>query len=144
MHLVLERLMRRMAYGASCAVERTLCAGSDTTDLIHHGDRGPQGVSIKCTEGSAEAGIEPSVGCVGDSYKNALAETMYGLFKAEEIRPKGPWRNIEDVEFAALEWVDRFNNRGLLEPIGDIRPRRPPADFEAMYYEGQEGQAIAA
>ncbi len=122
------------------ALEQALCARSDTTDLIHHSDRGVQYVSIKYTERLAEAGIEPSVGSVGDSYDNALAETMFGLFKAEEIRPKGPWRNIEEVEFATLEWVDWFNNRRLLEPIGDI----PPAEFEAMYYERQEGQAEAA
>jgi putative transposase len=77
---------------------------------------------------------------LANSYDNALAETMFGLFKVEEIRPNGPWRNIEDVVFATLEWVDWFNNRRLLEPIGDI----PPAEFEAMYYARQDGQAEAA
>jgi len=71
---------------------------------------------------------------------NALAETIFGLFKAELIRPKGPWRNLEEVEFATLEWVDWFNHRRLLEPIGDV----PPAEFEAMYYERQEAPVIAA
>jgi len=86
----------------------------------------------------AEAGIEPSVGSVGDSYDNALAETIFGLFKTEVIRRNGPRRSIDEVEFAALEWIDWFNNRRLLEPIGDI----PPAEFEQMYYERQEGPAV--
>jgi transposase InsO family protein len=96
-------------------------------------------VSIRYTERLAETGIEPSVGSVGDSYDNALAETIFGLFKTEVIRPNGPWRSLEEVEFATLEWVDWFNNRRLLEPIGDI----PPAEFEAMYYESQEGATTA-
>ena len=82
-----------------------------------------QYVSIKYTERLAEAGIEPSVGSVGDSYDNALAETINGLYKAEVIHRRGPWRSFEAVEFATLEWVDWFNNRRLLEPIGNI-PRR--------------------
>ena len=98
--------------------------------LIHHSDRGVQYVSIKYTERLAEAGIEPSVGSVGDSYDNALAETVIGLFKTEVIHRRGPWRNLEAVEFATLEWVDWFNNRRLLEPIGNI----PPAEAEAHYY----------
>jgi putative transposase len=122
------------------ALEQALHARCDTSDLIHHSDRGVQYVSIRYTERLAEAGIEPSVGSVGDSYDNALAETIFGLFKTEEIWPKGPWRNLEEVEFATLDWVDWFNNRRLLEPIGDI----PPAEFEAMYYARQEGQAEAA
>ena len=122
------------------ALEQALHARPGKNDLIHHSDRGVQYVSIRYTERLAEAGIEPSVGTVGDSYDNALAETIFGLFKTEEIRPKGPWRNIEAVEFATLEWVDWFNHRRLLEPIGDI----PPAEFEAMYYARQEGQDIAA
>ena len=99
--------------------------------LIHHSDRGAQYVSIRYTERLAEAGIEPSVGSVGDSYDNALAETIIGLFKAEVIRRRGPWRNAEAVEFATLEWVDWFNHRRLLEPIGNI----PPAEAETRYYE---------
>ena len=98
--------------------------------LVHHSDRGSQYVSIKYTERLAEAGIEPSVGSVGDSYDNALAETINGLYKAELIHRRGPWRNFEAVEFATLEWVDWFNHRRLLEPIGNI----PPAEAEQRYY----------
>lgn len=98
--------------------------------LIHHSDRGVQYVSIKYTERLAEAGIEPSVGSVGDSYDNALAETINGLYKAEVIHRRGPWRSFETVEFATLEWVDWFNNRRLLEPIGNI----PPVEAEERYY----------
>lgn len=90
--------------------------------LVHHSDRGSQYVSIKYTERLAEAGIEPSVGSVGDSYDNALAETINGLYKAEVIHRRGPWRSFEAVEFATLEWVDWFNHRRLLEPIGNIPP----------------------
>ena len=98
--------------------------------LVHHSDRGSQYLSIKYTERLAEAGIEPSVGSVGDSYDNALAETINGLYKAEVIHRRGPWRTMEAVEFATLEWVDWFNNRRLLEPIGNI----PPAEAEERYY----------
>jgi len=98
--------------------------------LVHHSDRGVQYVSIKYTERLAEASIEPSVGSVGDSYDNALAESVIGLFKTEVIHRRGPWRSLETVEFATLEWVDWFNNRRLLEPIGYI----PPAEAEARFY----------
>ena len=98
--------------------------------LVHHSDRGSQYVSIRYTERLAEAGIEPSVGSVGDSYDNALAETINGLYKAEVIHRRGPWRSFEAVEFATLEWVDWFNNRRLLEPIGNI----PPAEAEERHY----------
>jgi transposase InsO family protein len=108
--------------------------------LVHHSDRGVQYVSIKYTERLAEAGLEPSVGSVGDSYDNALAETINGLFKAEVIHRRGPWRSMEAVEYATLEWVDWFNNRRLLEPIGNI----PPAEAEAAYYAELEEQPIAA
>jgi transposase InsO family protein len=108
--------------------------------LVHHSDRGVQYVSIRYTERLAEAGIEPSVGSVGDSYDNALAETINGLYKTEVIRRRGPWRNLEAVEFATLEWVDWFNNRRLLEPIGNI----PPAEAEARYYAQAEVMARAA
>jgi transposase InsO family protein len=108
--------------------------------LVHHSDRGVQYVSIKYTERLAEAGLEPSVGSVGDSYDNALAETINGLYKAEVIHRRGPWRSVEAVEYATLEWVDWFNNRRLLEPIGNI----PPAEAEAAYYAGVEEQPIAA
>lgn len=108
--------------------------------LVHHSDRGSQYVSIKYTERLAEAGIEPSVGSVGDSYDNALAETINGLYKAEVIYRRGPWRSFEAVEFATLEWVDWFNNRRLLEPIGNI----PPAEAEERYYAILEKPAMAA
>jgi len=108
--------------------------------LVCHSDRGSQYVSIRYTERLAEAGIEPSVGSVGDSYDNALAETINGLFKAEVIHRRGPWRSLEAVEFATLEWVDWFNHRRLLEPIGNI----PPAEAEAAYYAELEAKPIAA
>jgi len=108
--------------------------------LIHHSDRGVQYVLFKYTERLVAAGIEPSVGSVGDSYDNALAETINGLYKTEVIRRRGPWRNLEAVEFATLEWVDWFNHRRLLEPIGNI----PPAEAEARYYAQLEEPALAA
>ena len=108
--------------------------------LVHHGDRGSQYLSIRYTERLAQAGIEQSVGSVGDSYDNALAESIIGLYKTEVIRPRGPWRGLEAVEFATLEWVDWFNNRRILEPIGD----RPPAEAEAAYYRQTEHTALAA
>ena len=108
--------------------------------LVHHSDRGTQYVSIKYTERLADAGIEPSVGSVGDSFDNALAETVIGLFKTEVIRCCGPWRSLEAVEWATLEWVDWFNHRRLLEPIGNI----PPAEAEAHYQDTLEETALAA
>ena len=99
-----------------------------------------QYVSIRYTERLLEAGIEPSVGSVGDSYDNALAETINGLFKAEVIHRRGPWRSFEAVEFATLEWVDWFNNRRLLEPIGNI----PPAEAEANFYAAMVTPVMAA
>lgn len=109
-------------------------------DLIHHSDRGSQYVSIRYSDRLAEAGIEASVGSVGDSYDNALAETVNGLYKTEVIRHKGPGRTIDDVEYATLEWVDWFNHRRLLEPIGNI----PPAEFEKAYYRQMEESAQTA
>jgi transposase InsO family protein len=100
-------------------------------DLVHHSDRGTQYLAMRYTERLAEAGIAPSVGSRGDSYDNALAESIIGLFKTEVIQLKGPWRHLEAVEFATLRWVDWFNNRRLLEPIGYV----PPVEFEARYYE---------
>ena len=120
------------------ALEQALWARQITDPLVHHSDRGVQYVSIRYTERLAEAGIEPSVGSVGDSYDNALAETINGLYKTEVIRRRGPWRQIEDVEFATLEWVDWFNNRRLLEPIGNI----PPVEYEQAYYQGLEAPAM--
>ena len=108
--------------------------------LVHHSDRGSQYVSIKYTERLAQAGVEPSVGSVGDSYDNALAETINGLYKAEVIHRRGPWRSFEAVEFATLEWVDWFNNRRLLAPIGNI----PPVEAEKRYYAMLDEPAMAA
>jgi transposase InsO family protein len=108
--------------------------------LIHHSDKGSQYVSIRYTERLADAGIEPSVGSVGDSYDNALAETINGLYKAEVIHRQTSWKSIEAVELATLAWVDWFNNRRLLEPIGNI----PPAEAEANYYATLEAMPIAA
>ena len=109
--------------------------------IVHHSDRGVQYVSIKYTERLAAAGLVPSVGSVGDSYDNALAETINGLYKAEVIHRRGPWRTLEAVEYATLEWVDWFNNRRLLGPIGHV----PPAEAEAAYYrELEELTPIAA
>jgi putative transposase len=108
--------------------------------LVCQSDRGSQYVSIRYTERLAEAGIEPSVGSVGGSYDNALAETVIGLFKTELIHRRGPWRSFEAVEFATLEWIDWFNNRRLLEPIGNI----PPAEAEEAYYAQLETMPIAA
>ena len=108
--------------------------------LVHHSDRGSQYLSIKYTERLAEAKIAPSVGSVGDSYDNALAETINGLFKAEVIHRRGPWRSFEAVEYATLEWVDWCNNRRLLEPLGTI----PPAEAEANFYAALERSDMAA
>ena len=121
------------------ALEQALHARPRNDKLVHHSDRGTQYVSIRYTERLAEAGIERSVGSVGDSYDNALAETINGLYKTEVIRRRGPWRNVDDVEYATLTWVDWFNNRRLLEPLGYV----PPAEFEAAYYQ-QQSQAMAA
>jgi transposase InsO family protein len=121
------------------ALEQAVHARSDTEGLIHHSDRGTQYLSIRYSERLAECGIAASVGTTGDSYDNALAESIIGLFKTEVIHPRGPWRSVEAVEYATLEWVDWFNNRRLLEPIGDI----PPAEFELAYYRQREAQALA-
>ena len=107
---------------------------------MHHSDRGSQYLSIKYTERLAEAKIATSVGSVGDSYDNTLAETINGQFKAEVIHRRGPWRSFEAVEYATLEWVDWFNNRRLLEPIGNI----PPAEAEANFYAALERSDMAA
>ena len=108
--------------------------------LVHHSDRGSQYLSITYTERLAEAKIAPSVGSVGDSYDNALAETINGLFKAEVNHRRSPWGNSDAVEYATLEWVDWFNNRRLLEPIGNI----PPAEAEANFYADLERSDMAA
>jgi len=108
--------------------------------LVHHSNRGSQYVSIKYTERLAEAGVEPSAGSVGESYDNALAETINGLYKAEVIHRRGPWRSFEAVEYATLEWVDWFNHRRLLEPIGNI----PPAEAEEQFYAAADQMGMAA
>jgi transposase InsO family protein len=115
------------------ALEQAIYArcGDTPTGLVHHSDRGTQYLSMRYTDRLADAGIAPSVGSRGDSYDNALAESIIGLFKTEVIRRLGPWRHLEAVEFATLDWVDWFNHRRLLEPIGDM----PPAEYEARYYD---------
>ncbi len=122
------------------ALEQALHERRPVGGLIHHSDRGVQYVSIKYTERLAEAGIEPSVGSIGDSYDNALAETINGLFKAEVIHRRGPWRSFEAVEYATLEWIDWYNHRRLLEPIGNV----PPAEAEAAFYAALEATPMAA
>ena len=121
------------------ALEQALWSRKKVKGLVHHSDHGSQYLSIRYTERLAEAGIDASVGSVGDSYDNALAETINGLYKTEVIRKRGPWRNIDAVEYATLEWVDWFNNRRLLEPIGNI----PPVEFEMAYYRQMEESAEA-
>jgi len=116
------------------ALEQALYSRRHTGHLIHHSDRGVQYVSIRYTERLAEAGIEPSVGSVGDSYDNALAKSVIGLYKTEVIYQLGPWRSCEHVEFETVDWVDWFNNRRLFEPIGNI----PPVEFEEIYYQSHE------
>jgi putative transposase len=116
------------------ALEQALRARRDRDVLVHHSDRGVQYLSIRYTERLAEAGVHASVGTTGDSYDNAMAESIIGLFKTEVIRRRGPWRNLEMVEFATLEGVDWFNNRRLLEPIGNI----PPKEMEEMYFDSLE------
>jgi transposase InsO family protein len=113
------------------ALEQALWARSGAKGVIHHSYRGSQDLSMRYSERLAEAGFEPSVGSVGDSYDNALAETIIGLFKTAVIHHRGPWRHLEAVEYATLEWVDWFNHRRLLEPIGNV----PPAELEAAYYQ---------
>jgi putative transposase len=122
------------------ALEQALHGREVEKGLTHHSDHGSQYLSIRYTERLAEAGVEASVGSVGDSYDNALAESVIGLFKTEVIYARGPWRSLDAVEYATLEWVDWFNHRRLLEPIGHV----PPAELEQAYYRQQSGQAIAA
>jgi len=124
------------------ALEQALYARQPERDssLVHHSDRGSQYVSIRYSERLAEAGVEPSVGSKGDSYDNALAETINGLYKAELIHRRAPWKTKEAVELATLEWVSWFNNHRLLEPIGYV----PPAEAEANYYRQLTEQAMPA
>ena len=120
------------------ALEQALHARPQEDGLIHHSDHGSQYLSIRYTERLAEAGLEASVGSVGDSYDNALAETINGLYKTELIRRKAPWKNVDAVEYATLEWVDWFNNRRLYGPLGHV----PPAEYEWEYYRTQETPAM--
>jgi putative transposase len=113
---------------------------AESERLVHHSDRGVQYLSIRYTERLAEAGIEPSVGSKGDSYDNAMAESVIGLFKTEEIERRGPWKGLEDVEYATLEWVAWYNVHRLLEPLGYV----PPAEFEKAYYDRQSAPAEMA
>ena len=119
------------------ALEQALYDRETDAGLVHHSDRGGQYLSIRYTERLAEAGIEPSVGSRGDSYDNALAESVIGLFKTELIRQAGPWRGLDDVEYATLEWVAWFNTQRLLEPLGYL----PPADYEEQYHRASAAQA---
>jgi transposase InsO family protein len=115
------------------ALEQAIYArgGTMPAGLVHHSDQGTQYLSMRYTDRLADAGIAPSVGSRGDAYDNALAESVIGLFKTEVIQRLGPWRNLDNVEVATLTWVDWFNTRRLLEPIGYV----PPAEYEAQYYE---------
>jgi transposase InsO family protein len=124
------------------ALEQALYARRpfETDRLVHHSDRGSQYVSFRYTERLIEAGLEPSVGSVGDSYDNALAESVIGLYKTEVIHRRTSWRRRQDVEWATLQWVDWFNNRRLLEPIGDV----PPVEREAAYYRSKDVRAMVA
>lgn len=122
------------------ALEQALHARPETSGLVHHSDRGVQYLSIRYTERLAEAGIEGSVGSRGDSYDNAMAESIIGLFKSEIIHRRGPWRNLDQVEYAVLEWVDWFNHRRILEPLDYM----PPMEYEAAYYRSQTTQEGAA
>lgn len=119
------------------ALEQALYDRETDAGLVHHSDRGVQYLSIRYTERLAEAGIEPSVGSRGDSYDNALAESVIGLFKTELIRQTGPWRGLDDVEYATLEWVAWFNTQRLLEPLGYL----PPAEYEEQYHRASTAQA---
>jgi transposase InsO family protein len=122
------------------ALEQAIWSRCPPKGVIHHSDHGSQYLSIRYSERLTEIGVEPSTGTVGDSYDNALAETIIGLYKTEVIYHRGPWRNLEAVEYATLEWVDWFNNRRLLEPIGNI----PPAEREMQYLQQQTGSAMSA
>ena len=124
------------------ALEQALWArrGLFSEPLVHHSDMGSQYLSIRYTERLGEAGIEPSVGSRGDSYDNALAESVIGLYKTEVIRRRGPWRGLDDIEYATLEWVHWFNNERLLEPLGYL----PPSEHEQNYYREQKLSPVAA
>jgi transposase InsO family protein len=121
------------------ALEMAIWARRDLGELIHHSDRGGQYLAIRYTERLGEQGAVNSVGSKGDSFDNALAETIIGLYKTELIRRRGPWKGLDDVEYATLEWVDWFDHRRLLEPIGYV----PPAEFEAAYWSREDSKEDA-
>lgn len=123
------------------ALEMALWArGSNLPDLVHHSDRGVQYLAIRYTERLAEAEAVSSVGSRGDSYDNALAETVNGLYKAELINRRGPWRTVDEVELATAEWVHFWNSRRLHSACGDV----PPAEFEAAYHQRLQATTEAA
>lgn len=123
------------------ALEQALWAREVKEGLIHHSDHGSQYLAIRYTERLAEAGIEASVGSLGDAYDNAVAETINGLYKTEVIRKRrGPWKNLESIENATLEWVHWFNTKRIMEPIGYV----PPAEFDRRYYTGEQALPVAA
>jgi transposase InsO family protein len=122
------------------ALEQALYDRDLDGPLVHHSDRGSQYLAIRYTDRLAEAGIESSVGSRGDSFDNALAETVIGLYKTEVIYHLGPWHGPEDVEFATLEWVSWYNSQRLMEPLGYL----PPAEYEEQYYRAQAAPAVLA
>jgi len=122
------------------ALEQAIWSRCPAAGVIHHSDHGSQYLSIRYSERLIEIGVQPSTGTVGDSYDNALAETIIGLYKTEVIYHRGPWKSFEEVEYATLEWVDWFNNRRLLEPIGNV----PPAEFEMQHLQQKPESAIPA
>ncbi len=121
------------------ALEQAIHQRPDLKELVHHSDRGSQYLSIRYTERLADSGIEASVGSTGDSYDNAMAESVIGLYKTELIRRKGPWRGVEAVELATLKWVDWFNTHRLLEPLGYVSP----AEFEEAFAASQAQRTAA-
>jgi putative transposase len=134
---VCRTLETELALGA---LDQALYDRRPKQDLIHHSDRGSQYLSIRYTDRLAEAGVRASVGSVGDSYDNALAETINGLFKTEVVRRRKNWKNAEAVELATLKWVHWFNHQRLLEPLGYV----PPAEYEASYFNRQAASLDAA
>jgi len=121
------------------ALEQAMWARGKPSGVTHHSDRGSQYLSIHYSERLMEAGFNASVGSVGDSYDNAMAESINALYKAEVIHKDGPWRGPDDVELTTLAWVDWFNNQRILEPIGDM----PPAEYEMLYYKNPESRKAA-
>lgn len=122
------------------ALEQALYDRDTDAGLVHHSDRGVQYLSIRYSERLAEAGIEPSVGSRGDSYDNALAETVIGLYKTELIHHRGPWRSLDEVEYATLEWVAWYNTQRLMEPLGYL----PPAEYEDNFHKTTASQTMDA